>query len=404
MASPPPPYSNVTGVARAVMKYDAQTSFANYDGNARPGELVVDTASYSLYIGNANGDLNSVGGGSGSPGGANLAVQYNQGGSFGGEAAFTYNYTTNTLNVSNISAATDIKIQPAANSDVFITTTGVGGGVQIQGGNNILSLQKGSPELEMRVDQFNVAINSGTDGDIYFDLTAGGDSDFTIGSAGGTWLFNNDGNLNGSGGVNINIDGNIALGTDLNIGGNAYMPNIAEMTTGNTPVMLWEDSGNGVVGWDSTIYYDHANETLNIGNLGISDTPAATGVAISTTGTAGAGTLFFNMNGNQVISFTDDRRVKWGLLSYANIPNPAFGSIIYNNDVGNAANGFYLCADGTVSASWEKIMAAKNGVVTLPAQTSAPTAVAGGIYYNSTDKKFYMCANSSLGWQSVNLT
>ena len=66
MASPPPPYSNVTGVARAVMKYDAQTSFTNYNGNARPGELVVDTSNYALYIGNANGDLNIVTGGGGS--------------------------------------------------------------------------------------------------------------------------------------------------------------------------------------------------------------------------------------------------------------------------------------------------------------------------------------------------
>jgi hypothetical protein len=200
----------------------------------------------------------------------------------------------------------------------------------------------------------------------------------------------------------FNATGN-ASANNLSIGNAVAFPGLIEDTTGNAPLLMFT-SANGDVGWDSTIYYDHANETLNIGNLGISDTPAATGVAISTVGDTGAGTLFFNMNGNNVIQFTDDRRVKWALLTAANIPNPAAGSIIYNNDVGNAANGFYLCADGSGSASWDKIMAAKGNVVTLPGAASAPTAVAGGIYYNSTSKTFFMCANTSLGWQTVNLT
>lgn len=42
-------------------------------------------------------------GGGGTPGGADTNVQYNDGGAFGGEAAFAYNKTTNTLTVENIS-------------------------------------------------------------------------------------------------------------------------------------------------------------------------------------------------------------------------------------------------------------------------------------------------------------
>jgi hypothetical protein len=42
MANPPPPYDNITGISRAVMKDNAQETLANYDGNARPGELVVN--------------------------------------------------------------------------------------------------------------------------------------------------------------------------------------------------------------------------------------------------------------------------------------------------------------------------------------------------------------------------
>ena len=44
------------------------------------------------------------GGGNGSPGGANTQVQFNDAGTFGGDSGFTYNKTTNTLFVENISA------------------------------------------------------------------------------------------------------------------------------------------------------------------------------------------------------------------------------------------------------------------------------------------------------------
>lgn len=44
------------------------------------------------------------GGGNGSPGGANTQVQFNDSGSFGGDAGFTYNKNTNTLTVENITA------------------------------------------------------------------------------------------------------------------------------------------------------------------------------------------------------------------------------------------------------------------------------------------------------------
>lgn len=67
MASPPPPYANVTGISRAVMKDSPQETFANYDGNARPGELVVnlDVSPPTLYIGNSLGNLNQVTGNGG---------------------------------------------------------------------------------------------------------------------------------------------------------------------------------------------------------------------------------------------------------------------------------------------------------------------------------------------------
>jgi hypothetical protein len=75
MANPPPPYDNITGISRAVMKDNAQVTLANYNGNARPGELVVDQSTDQLYIGNSSGALTQIaagitnGGSSGLPAG-----------------------------------------------------------------------------------------------------------------------------------------------------------------------------------------------------------------------------------------------------------------------------------------------------------------------------------------------
>ena len=65
MASPPPPYDDITGISRTDNKHTPNVSAAQYDGNARPGELVVDLTTYSLYVGNSQGNLNVVGSGGG---------------------------------------------------------------------------------------------------------------------------------------------------------------------------------------------------------------------------------------------------------------------------------------------------------------------------------------------------
>jgi hypothetical protein len=65
MANPPPPYSNITGISRSVMKDNAQETISAYNGVARPSELVVDQLTQDLYVGNTNGNLNLVAFGSG---------------------------------------------------------------------------------------------------------------------------------------------------------------------------------------------------------------------------------------------------------------------------------------------------------------------------------------------------
>jgi hypothetical protein len=82
MPQTPPPYVDITGISRAVMKDNAQESLANDDGNARPGELVVNLTvdPPALYVGNNIGQLTAIGGGGGATTWATLGDKNNAAG------------------------------------------------------------------------------------------------------------------------------------------------------------------------------------------------------------------------------------------------------------------------------------------------------------------------------------
>jgi len=60
MSNPPPPYSDLTGISRTVMKDNAQATVADYDGVARPAEFTVNINTNEIWIGNAAGSLTKV--------------------------------------------------------------------------------------------------------------------------------------------------------------------------------------------------------------------------------------------------------------------------------------------------------------------------------------------------------
>jgi len=80
MANNPPPYDNITGISRAAMKDNAQITLADYNGNARPGELVVDQTNDNLYVGNSSGSLTLIASGSGTETWATLGDKNNASG------------------------------------------------------------------------------------------------------------------------------------------------------------------------------------------------------------------------------------------------------------------------------------------------------------------------------------
>lgn len=102
MANPPPPYDDITGISRAVMKDNSQVTLAQYNGNARPGELVVnlETNPPALYVGNNSGQLTAVSTG-GTYGNANVVTLL---------ATFGSNTISTTGNITggNISATGNI--------------------------------------------------------------------------------------------------------------------------------------------------------------------------------------------------------------------------------------------------------------------------------------------------------
>lgn len=64
---PPPPYNEITGLYIQIDKHVNDGLFTSapgtvpYDGNARPGQLIVDTTDYNLYVGNDSGNVRLIG-------------------------------------------------------------------------------------------------------------------------------------------------------------------------------------------------------------------------------------------------------------------------------------------------------------------------------------------------------
>ena len=97
----PPPYSNIAGIAKSLNNHVQNCSISAYNGNAKPGELVVDMLTFNLYVGNDDGNLLPIsgGGGNGTPGGSNTQIQFNDSSNFGATANLTFDKSLNQFSV-----------------------------------------------------------------------------------------------------------------------------------------------------------------------------------------------------------------------------------------------------------------------------------------------------------------
>ena len=92
--------SNIVGITNIVANTTTITVTGNLTttSNISAGNIKTDNLLY------ANGNPWSIGASSTPPGGSNTQVQFNDAGSFNGNSNFTFNKTTNTLTVTNISS------------------------------------------------------------------------------------------------------------------------------------------------------------------------------------------------------------------------------------------------------------------------------------------------------------
>ena len=103
-------------------------------------------------------------GGGGTPGGSTTQVQFNNSGAFGGDSDFTYNSTTNTLTVPNITA-TNLNVTGSGS-----TTISAGANIELDATNRVLVT-----DTPFRLASFTTttrnAISSPANGDMIYNST-----------------------------------------------------------------------------------------------------------------------------------------------------------------------------------------------------------------------------------------
>lgn len=105
------------------------------------------------------------GGGNGSPGGSNTQVQFNDAGVFGGDVGFTYNKSTNILNVDNIVVSANIDANKITATANITANYFIGNGSQLTG----ISLDIAnyvSQSNQSNITQLGNLVSLNVDGDI----------------------------------------------------------------------------------------------------------------------------------------------------------------------------------------------------------------------------------------------
>ena len=184
--------------------------------------------------------------GGGSPGGSDTHVQYNDGGAFGGEAAFSYNKTTNVLTVSSAASVAGTALALTATAPAATTGASVAGVAA--------SLTAGAAVAS--TDTAGAAAGGSV------TITAGAAARLTSGNANGGNIV-----LAGGAGIGTGTTGQVLLDSD----GTAARPALAFDIGGNTTYGMWYAGG-------AVKFSANATEALNISAGGITLPSAATGI------------------------------------------------------------------------------------------------------------------------------
>ena len=293
--------------------------------------------------------------GGGSPAGSDTYIQYNSGGSFGAEAAFAYNYSTDTMTVNG---TTDIDI------------------VSIEAGS------AGAPTFRFQDD---------TDTGIYATGAGGNAAAFGIGfSTGGSNRMIID--ANGYVGINgltanerLDVNGNIAVSGKVLAGtGSAAAPAYSSLNDATTG-LYGDNTGLGLsMGGTAKIFID------SMGNVGIGTTSPAQSLEIA--GTTLATTILVN-----------DGSAASPTYAFESATSSGFYNIGGNVGVSSGgSNAMFISSSGVGIGNTSPDMSAKldvtgatysNSVVVGDGSAAAPTYN----FKNDTDTGLYLLNGDSLG-------
>ncbi len=338
-----------------------------------------------IYVGNYLSA--TIGSSTSTPGGSDTQVQFNDGGSFAGDSAFTFNKTTDALKVSNISgslthlsdgksylvAGENITIASATNGQVTITSTGGGtaGNTFFASTTNKSIFTTGSTAF-VGGQSAPAAPDSPSDigTDAFFFVSGTVDSRGTAVS--GTAVFGGDVAISGTLAVNladaavgsqfvVTTDGKVGIGTStpgvkLSVGGNMEVGEyINHKNDADTFIRFQADDieieagGRAMIkmseGSTDQVLIMSGGGAASLDPVSFADTNLFVSGTIGSQGTSTAGTSVFG--GDVVVSGALDAKQGIGTLKTS--------STVVHISASNApSSGSVLVAKSPTEASWQQ--------------------------------------------------
>lgn len=261
------------------------------------------------------------GGGNGNPGGANTQVQFNDAGTFGGDAGFTYDKFTNTLHVDNIDAGiggfgnitTSSNI--IANGNVTASYF-IGDGSQL---TNVVATTALTANTVVNNAQPNItSVGTLTSLNLSGNITNA------------NWTYSN--YFSGNGSSLFGITGGNVTGTVANANFAAYAGNITVAAQPNITSL-------------GTLTSLDITGNLGAGNTSVTGTISTTNLSVTTNANLAAGSTLRSL-GN--VNFTQASNVTLGNIS--------------NLHISGGVNGYVLATNGAGDLYWSAAGGGGNGI------------------------------------------
>jgi hypothetical protein len=377
------------------LKSSGTTSSEPDVGTLANGELALNFADGILFYKTSTGTLGTISsGGSGTPGGLDTEVQFNDAGSFGGNSFFTFDKTTGTVNVSNVVVTNTITtgtgsggIITGANviySNTFVANTGSGGviaGANVIYSNTFVANTGGYIEFADGTKQYTA--NAGSAGS---DQTARDTANAAFNHANGSFGHANGSFNHANGGFNFANTVNIKTDAAFNHANGSF--NSSNSIINGTVTIKANIDSDSITANSITINVSSRLFSLGVGtpSSGVEGEIRAANVIYSNTFIANTGSGGVIAGANVIYSNTFVANTG-GYIEFAD------GTKQYTANAGSAgsdqtardtANAAFNHANGSFNSSNSII----NGTVTIKANIDSDSITANSITINVSSQLF----------------